>query len=236
MRFFGLLFICGFMLACNSSQDEEFGLLYQQFQNEMDATPLMRAFLEQKLYFDSSGFLLKQHEIDQTLVFAKVQLEELHQFKPDRLDPSVHEHYHNLHSFLDIIIKNIETERVHQHKPAFYEPSHFLKSLMQQKEVNEIEKALVLVQKNYQAAIANLERASVEELDTTIQKSTACFEFLSDDLQTYIQSFEKGAERKKATLLALTKTKLGLKDYIGYCNSLLFEFRDSKPVKRKEIQ
>ncbi len=230
---FSLLFICCFALfSCHKNQDKAFQLLYQDFQNEMVSTPLLRAFLEQKLYFDSMAISIDPQAVEQTSLFAKDYQAKLQHFEADRLDQSLHEHYHNLHSFLDIILKNLDSKKIHQGLPAFYDPMVYLNSLEKSNDLLAIKKGLSIVNNNFRTAIQTMQHVPAEKLETSIRKNTDCFQYLTEVLQAHIRSTGGSKEDKKAALYELTKAKLMLKDYIGFCNSLLFEKRDAISLKK----
>jgi len=211
------------LFSCRAPQDEAFQVLFQSFQEKMEEEPLLRAFLERQLFFDSLLIIPEASKIEQIRGWSKEQIETLHGFELDRLDMSLHEHYNNLHSFLKIILKNIDEEKIHQTDPDFYKTLPYLKKLLEIKDANQLAKALEKVSLYFQTAITNLKTPTVEKLEANVTESIAGFEFISEEVKTYRESFEMDKSAVKIFSKNLEQAQLSIKDYIAFCNSRLFD-------------
>jgi len=221
----GLFCICTFF-SCQSSQDKDFQELFKGFQSEMDKEPLLRAFLEQNFFLDSTLISPKKKDVERVLSFSKKQLNQLHHIEQKRLDVQLHEHYDNIHSFLNIIIENIEAKKIHQTNPALYSAMPVLKYLEKQPNMEIWKSSLDQLPMYFQTAINNLEAPNVEQLDAVISEAIAAYEFSEDKLSSQVKSLKLGKEEEKTIQSQLKAVKLGLKDYIAFCNSKLFEMKN----------
>ncbi len=221
--FLTFLIISLVTFSCSPSQDSDFQHLYQNFQQTIDQEPLLRAFLEKRLFLDTVLIIPKEKEIERVLVLCKKQLTALHEIELDRIDPSLHEHYNNTHSFLDIIINNIETEKIHQTDPAFYDPLPFLDYVSQSNNLYALNLGLDRTVLHFKTAIKNLNSGSTEDLEKGVSTSIKAFEFLSEDLKRKIKKLKAEKAEEKEALIKLTRAKLETKNYIAFCNSKLFD-------------
>ena len=216
-----MLCVCLF-LGC--SKDKAFQVFYQNIQEKIEREPLLRAFLEEQLFFDTLLVTPHKQDVQRVLEFSRSQLEELHQFNPERLSEGLQEHYNNLHSFLDIIIQNIENEKIHNSNPEFYSILPYLKRLTTSKDIKIIEKGLDQTTIHFEVAIDNLYLADPVKLESALSEAIGTYEFLSNEIANHILYLNPDKELQGEVLAKLSKIKLVVKDYIGFCNSKLFDY------------
>jgi paraquat-inducible protein B len=226
-KFFLFLFIT-LILSCNPMQDDEFQIFYKDFQKTMGREPLIRAIIEDQIFIDTLLVIPQKKEINRILSISKENLEALHQFEQNRLNPNLHEHHKNLHSLLTLIIDKIEVQKKFQSEPSFYSVLAYLDYLTTQKNIDKIEKGLDQIAFLLQIAIENLENINSEKLKNAINEGTSTFEFLSTKMKKHIRELDLAKEKKKRILIKLTRAKLAEKNYIAFCNSKIFDLGEPK--------
>lgn len=222
LRYLTVLLCLLILSACRPAQDEEFQVLFKNFQERLEKEPLLRAFLEQQLVFDSL-LILEPNKVDQLLSVSKNELATLHQFKLERLNPELHPHYDNLHSFLTIVIKHIETDRIHETNPDFYKILPYLKKLDALDNSEALSQQLARLELYFQGVIRHLKKPAVERLEQTVTESIAAYEYLSDAIEKPLKTWKLDSKRTVKLTAQLSRTQLSIKDYIAYCNSKLFD-------------
>ncbi len=219
------LCIC-LVFACNSNQDNEFQKFYNTFQENMDQEPLIQALIENRLFLDSFLIIPKEVEVQRILNYSKEQLTNLHTFEINRLNPDLHEHYNKLHALLSLVIDKVELKKNYQTDPEIYFLLPYLNHLSKSTSTEEINLGLSEMRSLLQTAIENLQYADSSKLETAVQESIQTFNALSKIYHQQEETLSLNKKGKKDLQARLNQTKLKVKDYIGFCNSKLFDYQN----------
>lgn len=218
-RFF-LIIICLSFFACGPSQDENFQDFYTGFQSNLDEHPLLQAFLEKRFVTDSTLLIPNVAEVDSTLAFAKKQLNVLHSIKQEKLSPTLFKYYQNSHSFLTLVIKHIEADKIHQKQVALYHSYAYLKNVTRLQRAPDIAMNLDHIMQFNQAAIHNLSQPDKDQLEGCVSEAIGAYEFLENDLKKHITTIDLSKKELPDLLSKIKQAQLDYKVLIGFCESV----------------
>lgn len=117
--------------------------------------------------------------------------------------------------------------------PSLYNLGGILKEILADSQLNleeklqRIEQTLSKSSSYYELAKENLVRPKAEKIELAVQKQILSINFLFSELSDSITHSKIEKEMLQRLEREKTTTKLVLKDYIAYCESLYFEHRDS---------
>jgi hypothetical protein len=228
-----LLILLAFIYACQSNQDDEFHRFFNDFQKQVDNRPLMRAFLEGQLAFDSTIIAFQPAEVDSLSAQINNQFETLNRFSQERLSPDLYLYHQRTEDFLALLIKRLLIDQIHRTNPDFYDPRPRLIFLLQSKaSQSEWSTAFLAISTNYESASQLLLSVNPEQSAAAIQQGIEVFQILSsDELKKKIEKLgENTSDKEENIRMQIERTKLATKSYIGRANSLWFESRNTTSI------
>lgn len=223
------LLLLGFVLllfSCQFNRDKEFQVFFEGFQQKVKEEPLMRAFIEKQLAFDSILIVFNHKDVDSLLRYANERLNELELYPNERLSPDLYSYSQNTGDFLKLMVKHIGVDQVHHTDPSFYNPQARLNYLLEQGTLTEWATALQGVTENYNTATQILQQADTLQSRLAEQQGLNVYKILSSIDLKKITSSATSAQ-KVALEDKLQQAKLASKSFIGLANSLGYESREA---------
>lgn len=215
------IFIC----SCQGNQDEDFRSFYAQFQKQVESQPLMRAFLEGKLAFDSTLVRCAPVEVDSLSARVNRHFQYMAQFSKDRLSPELYLYHQRTRDFLTVLAKRLEVDQVHRTDPSFYDPRPRLAFLLKNKQ--PLEHTLQTLTANYKSAENLLSINTLAASDSAVQQGIAVYKLLNNEIKNKLESPATNTNLPAQ----LNEAKLATKSFIGLANSFGFERRDSLNIQ-----
>ena len=142
----------------------------------------------------------------------KVDLEHI---SASHLPPQLRPQRDSLIFICDQTIDQLTQQRIHRWQASRYDVGPTLQHL-QASEPEQLPLALSQVPIYYEAAKINLDSADLNELNMAIRFNIATFRWLTN--------LEKAPEFRSIAYPA----KLAVKDFVAYCNSMVFEYYDNE--------
>jgi len=184
------------------------------------------------------------HEYDHVLVipsfikleddslFCENYLDTLSQIKKEKLSLDAQETLIDHQEQLQGILQHVSDKTAFQTDPSLYNVQGPFVYLFQSEYAPLKERLLTINQKMqnvpayYQVAKDNLTDPTIENTTQAIKDHTKTFFFFYYTLRDSLVHANLSAKEQKTFLRNLNKTQDAIKDYVAYCNSILFEYRD----------
>ncbi len=113
----------------------------------------------------------------------------------------------------DQTIEQLSVQQIHRWQASWYDVGPILQQLQTQ-EPELFNQAVKQVPAYYEVAKQNLDSTDLNQLNTAIRFNVATFRWLTE------------LEKKSAQEPTIYQAKLAVKDFVAYCNSLVFEYYD----------
>lgn len=222
---FGFLLV---LISCvPSSQDEGFKSFLKSFHHaRAEHLPLMEA----KPGFTDSPTLLSipsRTNHDATLRFCKKYLDTLESFDTTRLSVPLQFEYQKIKPLLTGFIHDLETLKIHETDPTFYDLRKYFLPLGDASATNHLdilESNLGKVPEFYSAAIENLKTPDWSKLQEAVQQQAELYLFFEKQIPKLFRLSDVESDEFRRLEQLTFQAQLSIKDFIAFCKSNEFEF------------
>ncbi|MEL6864578.1 MAG: hypothetical protein AAFP19_09170 [Bacteroidota bacterium] len=220
-------------LSCHlSSQDADFQGLLQNYRKDY------------LIQYPILGSQFGQGEVDHLLPIADAAyrerermmyehyMEEIKQVAPSRLNSTLQGEYHRLWRELEQGWKRAQSNETYWQDPTLYDAGLAIKYILEREDLSirqrmaNIYKRLQQIPPYYEAAKKNIQKAKIRQLNLALRLNRAGFSYLRKDLRTQAQKSVLSSQEQQRFMEKLRLAELAIKDYIAFCNSLIFDHYD----------
>ena len=235
-HFCTLLLISSYFLlvtACHSKNDEhEFDRLYLNYKKGM--TELFPFWAAQNLNSFSDEPIPIPNEISRTdqLLFCTYYLDSLNQLNANQLSATQQKTLEDTKKHLEQLRWEIVILKAHEWNPSIYNIELLFTEILENKAI-ELRDRLLLIHKKaksipayYEAAKDNLQKPPADFIEQAIKDHIKAFDFFDRSLTKYLAEAKLSDIEKANFIIRNNKSKIAIKDFIAFCNSLKFEINN----------